>query len=88
LDLVKYEKMDTITVNIPKELRTTLERHPEVNWNEVSKEAIFRQLKRLALADFLEDALDKSEFNEQDALEFGKKIKQGRLKQLKEQGLV
>lgn len=81
-------KMDTITINIPKDLRNTLDKHPEINWNEVSRDAILKQLKRLALVDFLEDTLDKSEFTEQDALELGKKIKEDRLKQLEEQGRV
>ena len=80
--------MDTITINIPKEMGSTLEKHPEINWDEVSREAILKQLKRHALVDFLDETLDKSEFTEQDALELGKKIKEERLKQLKEQGMV
>ena len=80
--------MGTMTINVPEELWHVLGRHPEINWDKISENAVVQQLKRMALIDFLDDALSKSEFTEKDSIELSRKIKESRLKDLKEQGLV
>ena len=76
--------MGTIIITIPDELKNTFEKHPEINWGEVSREVIVKQLKKIELIDFLDETLDKSEFTEKDAVELGRKIKETRFKQLKD----
>ena len=75
--------MGTITISVPDELTKEFNKHPEINWDEISKEFIVRQLSKLSFADFLDDALQKSEFTEKDAIELGNKIKEARLKYLR-----
>jgi len=76
--------MGTITIIIPDELTKEFNKHPEIDWNEISKASVVRQIRKLAFADFLDEALEKSEFTEKDAIELGNKIKEARLKYLKE----
>ena len=39
--------MRRFTVSIPKELKEELDKHPEVNWPEVAKQAVIKKAKQL-----------------------------------------
>ncbi len=63
--------MVRLTVPIPGELKTEMDRHPEINWSEIAKEAIYDKLILLKKMDAL---LETSTLTEEDALELGKLI--------------
>ncbi len=63
--------MVSITLAVPAELKTEMDRHPELNWSEVARQAIKEKIMLLARMDRL---LSKSRFTEKDALELGRKV--------------
>ena len=80
--------MESITASLPDSLKAEIKRFSWVNWSEVAREAFIVKIKRLEALEKFEKLLDKSKFTEKDALELSRKVKEERLKQLKEQGLV
>jgi Arc/MetJ-type ribon-helix-helix transcriptional regulator len=45
--------MATITVNVDEELKEWMERHPEINWSEVTRQAIREKINQLERLDEL-----------------------------------
>ncbi|WP_433631259.1 hypothetical protein [Halomicrococcus sp. NG-SE-24] len=45
--------MPTITVNVDDNLKEQMERHPEINWSEVTRQAIQDKIEKLELMDEL-----------------------------------
>lgn len=45
--------MPTITVNVDDSLRERMENHPEINWSEVTRQAIREKIETLELMDEL-----------------------------------
>ena len=80
--------MASIMASLPNEVKADIEHFSWVNWSEVAREAFIVKIKRLEALEKFEKLLDKSKFTEKDALELSRKVKEERLKQLKEQGLV
>jgi len=86
--------MAELKIKIPDELEKEMEELP-VNWSEVVLEAIKSKVfeshlsksKALQRA-VLEVLASKSRLTKESALEFGRKIKKGRFKELKALGLV
>jgi len=63
--------MPTITVNVDDELKDRMERHPEINWSEVTRQAIQEKIERLEVMDEL---TSDSELTEDDVAEIADKI--------------
>ena len=63
--------MTNMTLAVPEELRTIMQRHKEIKWSEVAREALWNQAKKIELMDKL---LSKRTLTEKDALEIGRKI--------------
>ena len=63
--------MVSITLAVPQELKTEMEKFPFINWSSVAREAI--QNKIVLLEKFKEFTKD-SEMTEKDALEIGRKV--------------
>ncbi len=80
--------MRTISISIPSELTSTLDKHPEISWENVSKQAILQHLKKVAFTDFIDDNLANSKFTERDSEALSKKLKHERVEKLKEQGRI
>lgn len=80
--------MASIMASLSGSLKAEIEHFSWVNWSEVAREALIKKIKRLEALEKFERLLDKSEFTEKDALELSRKVKEERLKQLKEQGLI
>lgn len=86
--------MAELKVEVPDKLEREMEELPE-NWSEIALEAIKLKIfeshlsksKELQRA-VLEALASKSKLTEKDALELGRKVNEGMLKQLKEKGLV
>jgi hypothetical protein len=63
--------MPTITVNVDDDLKDRMERHPEINWSEVTRQAIQEKIETLELMDEL---TSDSELTESDVVEIADKI--------------
>ena len=80
--------MAELRISFPSELKEKIEEHPEIDWSLVFRRVATKLLQRLALLEFLETKLDKSEFTEKDAFDLSKRVKENRLKELKSQGML
>jgi len=80
--------MEEIKIPVRKEVKVEIEKHPEINWAEVFGKAAVKTLHKLAVLKFMEEKLSKSGFTEEDAIRLSDEIKQSRLRELKEKGLI
>lgn len=74
--------MPTITVNVDDALKERMENHPEINWSEVTRQAIREKIKRLELLDEL--SAD-SELTHEEVNELADKINAGARARLEEE---
>jgi hypothetical protein len=63
--------MPTITVNVDGDLKERMEKHPEINWSEVTRQAIQEKIEALEVMDEL---TSESELTERDVQEIADKI--------------
>jgi len=66
--------MTNMTLAVPEDLKKIMEKHKEIKWSEIAREAIWDYAKKLEL---MEKLASKSKLTERDAEEIGKKIKEG-----------
>ena len=78
--------MADITIAIPDNLKEQIEEFKDINWSEVSREAISKKIKRLQLLKKLDKLLENSELTEEDALRLGDEIKKQAWKKYKKEG--
>jgi len=64
--------MTNMTLAVPESLKRAMEKHKEIKWSEVARQAMLEHAKRLELMDKL---VSKSKLTESEALEIGRKIK-------------
>ena len=74
--------MPTITVNVDDALKEQMEKHPEINWSEVTRQAIREKIKQLELMDEL---TADSDLTDEDVDELAAKINEGARKRLEEE---
>ncbi|KXB08254.1 hypothetical protein AKJ58_00465 [candidate division MSBL1 archaeon SCGC-AAA385D11] len=74
--------MPTVSVRVSEDLKATMEKHKEVNWSEVIRQAVKEHAIRIELAD---EITSKSKLTEEEARQIGERIKEGIAK---EHGLV
>ena len=74
--------MPTITVNVDDALKEQMEKHPEINWSEVTRQAIREKIKQLELMDEL---TANSGLTDEDVDELAAKINEGARKRLEEE---
>ncbi|NIQ07373.1 MAG: hypothetical protein GWO20_17105 [Candidatus Korarchaeota archaeon] len=65
--------MPHTTIRIPKDLKNAMDKHKEINWSEVARQAIRSYLRTLEIA---EKIASKSKLTQEDAKELSEKIKQ------------
>ena len=63
-----------MTFAVPEELMVIMKRHKEIRWSEVARQALVEKADELKLMDQL---VSKSKLTEKDAIEIGRKIKEG-----------
>ena len=63
--------MPSITVNVDDDLKARMEAHPEINWSEVTRQAIQEKIEVLELMDEL---TGESELTERDVREIADAI--------------
>ena len=61
----------TITVNIDDDLKDRMEKHPEINWSEITRQAIQEKIETLEMMDELTSA---SKLTESDMAEIADRI--------------
>ncbi len=66
--------MTNMTLAVPEDLKAIMDKHKDVKWSEVARSAMWERAKKLELMDKF---LAKSKLTEKDALEIGRKIKEG-----------
>jgi len=66
--------MSNLTLAVPEDLEQIMERHKDIKWTEVARQAMWEKARKLELMDKL---LAKSELTEQDALEIGREVNKG-----------
>ena len=64
--------MTNMTLAVPEDLKKIMEKHVEVKWSEVARQAMWEHARRL---DLMDKITSKSKLTEKDAIEIGKKIK-------------
>jgi len=64
--------MANLTLAVPEDLQEIMDRHKDVKWTEVARQAMWEKARKLELMDKL---LAKSGLTEEDAEEIGHKIK-------------
>ena len=63
--------MPSITVNVDDDLKGQMEEHPEINWSEVTRQAIQEKVETLEVMDELTSG---SELTERDVAEIADRI--------------
>lgn len=63
--------MPSITVNVDDDLKERMENHPEINWSEVTRQAIQEKIETLEVMDEL---TSESDLTESDVQEIADKI--------------
>ncbi|MBI5158877.1 hypothetical protein HY992_02035 [Candidatus Micrarchaeota archaeon] len=66
--------MVSITLSVPEELKKEMDKHPEMNWSAIAREAI---KNRLMLLKKFDDFTKDSTLTEEDAIELGRKVNKG-----------
>ena len=64
--------MTNMTLAVSEDLHTIMQKHKDIKWSEVARQAMWEKARKLELMDKI---LAKSTLSEEDALEIGRKIK-------------
>lgn len=64
--------MTNMTLAVPEDLKKIMDKHSEIKWSEVARQAMWEHAKKLEL---MEKLVSKSKLTEKEALEIGRKIK-------------
>ncbi len=74
--------MPTITVNVDDDLKERMDNHPEINWSEVTRQAIEEKIQALEV---LTELTSESELTEHDVQEITDKINESGRKRVDEE---
>lgn len=66
------ENMTNMTLSVPENLYKEMQRHSEIRWSEVARQAFEIKVKEL---NWMDEILKRSELSEEDAERIGHKIK-------------
>ena len=64
--------MENLTLSIPRELKKELQKHKEVNWSEVTRQAMQEHLRKIQIAEHI---AQKSKLTKKDVQELERVIK-------------
>jgi predicted CopG family antitoxin len=74
--------MPSITVNVDDDLKERMERHPEINWSEVTRQAIQKKIETLEV---MAELTNESDLTESDVQEIADKINESGRKRADEE---
>jgi len=80
--------MVSITLSIDEKSKHEMQKFSWINWSEVARGILLERLKKQEELEKLKLLLENSELTEEEIIEFSKKARKGRFKELKEKGLV
>ncbi len=63
--------MTNMTLAVPEDLHEIMQKHKEIKWSEVARQAMWEKARKFELMDKI---LSKSKFTEKDTLEMGRKV--------------
>jgi len=63
--------MVSITLAVPEEMKNEMDKHPEMNWSEIARQAI---REKLMILERMDELLSKSKMTEKDAWALGRKV--------------
>lgn len=75
--------MVSMTLAVPEELKKEMDKHPELNWSEVARQAI---KERILLLKKMDELLKNSKLTEEDALKLGREVKKALAKRYLKRG--
>lgn len=64
--------MPNMTIRVPDDLKTAIDAHPEINWSEVARQAMWRYIRKLEVA---EEIASESKLTETEAVELSEDLK-------------
>jgi hypothetical protein len=74
------KELASVNLAVPEELKQGMEKHAEINWSEVARQAFRQKLEDLEL---LSKFTANNNFTEQDAKRLGKEVGEALTKQLR-----
>ena len=80
--------MVTVTFAIPDEVKSEMKKLSWVNWSELAREELVKEIKREEILRRFMKIVSKSKFTEKDADLLSKKVKDSMHRSLKEEGLI
>ena len=80
--------MVTVTFAIPDEIKSDMKKLSWVNWSELAREELVKEIKREEILRRFMKIVSKSKFTEKDADLLSKKVKDSMHRSLKEEGLI
>ena len=80
--------MVSITISLDDKTRQEMDKFSWINWSKVAQDILFDRIKKQEKLERLKKILENSELTEKDIVEFSKKARKGRFKELKKNGLV
>ncbi|MEK6907228.1 MAG: hypothetical protein AABW45_01755 [Nanoarchaeota archaeon] len=80
--------MTSLTFAIPDEIKSEMKNLSWINWSELAKKEIIKELKRQEMLSEFIKIVSKSKFTERDADELSKKVKDSMYKNLKKEGSI
>ena len=74
LHIFSRDYMVNVTIAVPEDLKQLLDKHPEINWSEVARQAWWQKARELEL---LNQLTQSSRVSDKDVLDLAKLIKKG-----------
>ena len=80
--------MPSVTITLPDEIKMELDKISWVNWSEVGREALLKELELSKELEKFKRIISKSKLSEKDAEILSNKVKLAMHKRLKDKGLI
>jgi phage terminase small subunit len=74
--------MPSITVNVDDDLKDRMESHPEINWSEITRQAIQEKIETL---DVMDELTSGSELTESDVADIADRINESARERVEEE---
>jgi len=80
--------MPSVTLTLPKEVKSELKEFIWINWSEVARESFLEAVKRQEALQKLNELFKNSKLTDEDCLRLGEQVKEDLYKRLKKEGKV
>ena len=80
--------MVSITLTIDEKSKQDMQQFSWVNWSEVARNIFLNRIKKQTQLEKIKELLKDSEVSDKDVLEWSRKARKGRFKELQKKGLV